>query len=205
VASLSGSKGPSTSTTTLPKGTPTELLDEWASCMRTNGYPNLADPTIDSGGAIHITITNATNPSSNPTQNSCSPYLNGASKALGGGGAGGPKVSPAKLLAFSKCMRAHGISDFPDPSPGGGISIHTQPGSDLNPNDPAFQTAQKACAKATGTNAFNPSAPHPGAIQVSETNGPGPGPAGNPGQSNGVTSGGGGGANSQSVTGGSGG
>jgi hypothetical protein len=50
------------------------------------------------------------------------------------------------MLAFSACMRAHGIKDFPDPN-GGGIRLSGTPGSDLNPNNPQFQTAQAACQK----------------------------------------------------------
>jgi hypothetical protein len=42
-------------------------------------------------------------------------------------------------------MRAHGISDFPDPTSGGNLSIHIQPGSDLNPHDPHYIAAQSAC------------------------------------------------------------
>ena len=46
-------------------------------------------------------------------------------------------------------MRSHGISGFPDPQSvaGGGIriSLHSTPGSNLNPNNPQFQAAQKAC------------------------------------------------------------
>ena len=48
----------------------------------------------------------------------------------------------------SQCMRDHGIKDFPDPSSSGGrisMSINGSAGSDLNPNDPLFQAAQKAC------------------------------------------------------------
>jgi hypothetical protein len=49
-------------------------------------------------------------------------------------------------LKFSQCMRAHGLSDFPDPSSTGAIQIGG-PGSGLNPQSPSFQAAQKACAK----------------------------------------------------------
>ncbi len=50
------------------------------------------------------------------------------------------------MLAFSACMRAHGLKDFPDPS-NGGIQLHSGPGSDLDPNNPIFQKAQPACQK----------------------------------------------------------
>jgi hypothetical protein len=53
-------------------------------------------------------------------------------------------------LEFSQCIRAHGVTDFPDPGPGGGITFN---GSDVNISSPAFQAAQRACQKyfAAGT------------------------------------------------------
>ena len=53
-----------------------------------------------------------------------------------------------RALKFSQCMRAHGISDFPDPGSGGGIQItNNGPRSDLNPGDPTFVSAQDSCQK----------------------------------------------------------
>ena len=51
-----------------------------------------------------------------------------------------------QLLAFSKCMREHGI-DYPDPKfDGGAVSVSLGgPGSKVDPSSPAFQDAQKAC------------------------------------------------------------
>jgi hypothetical protein len=56
----------------------------------------------------------------------------------------------AKMLAYTDCMRSHGIADFPDPTPGpngqgGGFSIRGGPGSDLDPNSPRFEAANRAC------------------------------------------------------------
>ena len=65
VASLSGSNSNNhggSPTTTLPKGNPTQLLDQWASCMRTHGDPNQVDPTIDANKVIHITFPPNANP-----------------------------------------------------------------------------------------------------------------------------------------------
>ncbi len=45
-------------------------------------------------------------------------------------------------------MRAHGVPNFPDPGPGGGINIGS--GSGINPASPAFQDAQKACGGGPG-------------------------------------------------------
>ena len=66
-----------------------------------------------------------------------------AKTGTGAGPAGGSARHSA--LAFSRCMRAHGISDFPDPSSQGGIALSPKPGGDLDPNNPRFQAANRAC------------------------------------------------------------
>ena len=49
-----------------------------------------------------------------------------------------------RALAMAKCIRAHGVPNYPDPQQsGGGISIGS--GSGFNPNSPAFQAAVTAC------------------------------------------------------------
>jgi hypothetical protein len=59
--------------------------------------------------------------------------------------AAGPGPSgPSPALEVSKCMRAHGVLNFPDPDRNGGINIG---GTGLNPRAPAFQAAQRDCQK----------------------------------------------------------
>ena len=49
-------------------------------------------------------------------------------------------------IKFADCMRSHGVQNFPDaPSGGGGIQIPANSG--INPQSPAFQTAQNQCMK----------------------------------------------------------
>ncbi|HTC69416.1 MAG TPA: hypothetical protein VK662_07605 [Acidothermaceae bacterium] len=55
-----------------------------------------------------------------------------------------PQKGQAGLLAYSQCMRSHGVPDFPDPV-GNGLQVRVSPGSDLDPNAPQMQAAQKAC------------------------------------------------------------
>ena len=54
-------------------------------------------------------------------------------------------ATKSDFLKFASCMRSHGVPNFPDPSPGGGIQI--SPGSGLDPASPAFQSAQNECKK----------------------------------------------------------
>jgi len=55
----------------------------------------------------------------------------------------------AQAVAYGRCMRSHGVPDFPDPTPsqGGGVAfqINGGSGSDLNHNNPRFKAADHAC------------------------------------------------------------
>ena len=54
----------------------------------------------------------------------------------------------AQGLAYSQCMRNHGMPNFPDPipTPSGGYGFHMPRGSNgINPQSPAYVAAQEAC------------------------------------------------------------
>jgi len=60
--------------------------------------------------------------------------------------AGHAARSASSSLAFSACMRSHGVHNFPDPSAGSnGQQVTIQQGSGIDPNSPAFQAAQRSC------------------------------------------------------------
>jgi hypothetical protein len=67
-------------------------------------------------------------------------------------GAGTP---PA--LAFSRCMRANGVPNFPDPTPNGNLQLHPGPGA-IDPLSPAFNGALSKCQKLHPL----PGVPYPG-------------------------------------------
>jgi hypothetical protein len=49
-----------------------------------------------------------------------------------------------QAIATARCMRSHGLPNFPDPTfAGGNQQLNLPPG--LNPNSPAVQRASKAC------------------------------------------------------------
>jgi hypothetical protein len=47
------------------------------------------------------------------------------------------------LLAFSACIRAHGVANFPDPQSGGGFARSAL--DTVDENSPQFQSADKSC------------------------------------------------------------
>lgn len=87
----------------------------FAKCMRSRGVSGFPDP--GTGGAISLTPDSGFDlaaPAFHAAQQSCQHLL------PGGGSLSGPPNPQAKaqMLKMSKCMRAHGISGFPDPHSG---------------------------------------------------------------------------------------
>jgi hypothetical protein len=116
---------------------PTYSPATYSACMRRNGVPKFPDP--DSEGRLDLR---------NVGLDPDSPPLEAAEKACEKFSA--PALSPAEQAAFqgqalkySACMREHGLSNFPDPQPGGDFVI----GRTVDANSPRFKDAAKACEK----------------------------------------------------------
>lgn len=62
-------------------------------------------------------------------------------------------------LAYSRCMRAHGVPGFPDPEPGGGFVFPA--GSGVDPSSPAFARARAKCRKLMPVGLTPGTATHP--------------------------------------------
>jgi hypothetical protein len=126
-------------------------------CMRSHGVANFPDPN---GGQIQIQVQRTPNstsvngvevngPAFRSAMTACRSYLpNGGHPS-----AAQTAKAKAQALAMSRCMRSHGVPNFPDPQfhsgPGGGVGVQIN-GSGVNPNSPAFQSAQKACGSIFG-------------------------------------------------------
>jgi len=116
---------------------------KFSACMRKHGEPNFPDP--NGQGVVQFGSADGIDPASSTFQKARST----CQKLLPNGGRPTPQQQAQQqqqLLAFAACMRAHGIKDFPDPS-NGGLTIRVNPSSDLDPNNPLFQRAQKACRR----------------------------------------------------------
>lgn len=56
----------------------------------------------------------------------------------------GSRTANSQAVAFSRCMRAHGVPDFPDPASRGGVPKVTP--QQVGVSDYRFRAAQTACA-----------------------------------------------------------
>ena len=143
--------GPGTGATNVTAGDPTRDL-EFSRCMRAHGVSNFPDPTAN-GLQIGPGI-DAKSPAFRSAQQACTQFLPNK---------GVPPATPAKYrsaaLAFSRCMRSHGVSGFPDPaltSPRNAGRILALRGmvfvidsSNIDPKSPAFRQAAAACGVST--------------------------------------------------------
>jgi hypothetical protein len=152
VANL-GSTSANTSTGTAApgaRGTPAAFFSqalEFSQCMRSHGVPDFPDPQ-QHGHGISLTIHNQPGSDLDPkapqfqaAQRSCRAYA----PAPPSGGAPNPHLQQ-QALAFSQCMRSHGVPNFPDPKVSGNAVQLGGPGKQgIDPSSPRFQAAQKAC------------------------------------------------------------
>jgi hypothetical protein len=172
VASLGKSSGDSSlRTPNVPAGSPTQLLDEWASCMRSHGDPGQIDPTVNANKVIQITLgAGYAGQGLRGESGACGTFLTAAQTALDGGTPPGSS-SEATGLKFARCMRANGVPDYPDPT-GASETVHATSGSDLDPASPTFQAASTLCANKTGYQSkFSTGAPQPGSININMAGG----------------------------------
>jgi hypothetical protein len=132
------------------KRNPAALLDQWATCMRSHGDPNQADPTIDVHGVINIYMSGVSPQVSSQVRGgmgaqtgSCSQYLTAAQRLLRAANPVPPAPDKAELLTYAACMRANGVPNYPDPT---GEKANFN-GTGIDANSPAFQRANDVCAK----------------------------------------------------------
>jgi hypothetical protein len=123
---------------------------QFAHCMRSHGVPNFPDPVgghLDlqvqkTPGGTQVNGVQVNGPAFQSAMQTCHAYLpNG----------GTPSASQsarvrATAIKFARCMRSHGVPNFPDPQVvSGHMTMQFSPGSGIDPNSPAFQSAQQAC------------------------------------------------------------
>jgi hypothetical protein len=123
-------------------------LVEYATCMRSHGVLNFPDPAsfgspdgikAAKGQMVQVSRSEASSPTFQAAQRACAEYY------------GPPTTSPPpvsaqemrKLLAVSRCMRAHGVTSFPDPNPTTG---ELNAPASIDRSSPLVVAALRACS-----------------------------------------------------------
>jgi hypothetical protein len=124
-----------------------EAMLAFAKCMRDEGI-DMPDPQFDGGRVMQRGPDERVAPEKmREAEASCRKHMEDVEP---------PELSPEQqeemkkaALAHAQCMREHGLENFPDPTfdEDGGAQIRIGPGTGLDPEDPDFQAAEKACRK----------------------------------------------------------
>lgn len=123
----------------------------FADCMRQHGVGSFPDPQVTTTGA-QTSIRQVA-----PQGVVSSPAFKGAQKACAhlqpgpGSGPGHSGGGPGKqvLLAFARCLRAHGLDSFPDPNAQGQITAQMISAAGVDIHAPGFLTTARGCLGVT--------------------------------------------------------
>jgi hypothetical protein len=146
-----GCGGGSTTTSAASGGGPAELTQQqevsidvaYAGCLNKHGVQVEA---VRTGGLAWMTgpgVPARNSPQDLNAQRDCKSVL------PKGGLPRGPTQAQTEenlliMLRYAKCIRAHGVPNFPDPT---SLGLRISPSSGINLNSPAFLTAEKRCAR----------------------------------------------------------
>jgi hypothetical protein len=121
----------------------------YSRCMRSHGVPDFPDPQHNASGT-GISVSGG---GGNQGVDTSSPEYQSASSACrhllpNGGAATSQQANQGQLnalLNFSRCMRSHGVPNFPDPVVINGSITWNINGNSLDLRSPQAQAAQRAC------------------------------------------------------------
>jgi hypothetical protein len=146
-ATASGDGSSSSSSSGIDAKTKQAELN-FAKCMRQHGI-DFPDPQFGEGGRVTQKVTaKGTSPEEmKAAEQACQHFRKDVKP---------PQMSEeqkqqnkSQALAYSRCMREHGVEGFPDPqfSEDGGAQLKIGPDNGVNPNSPSFKAAEKACQR----------------------------------------------------------
>jgi hypothetical protein len=123
--------------------------------MRANGVSGFPDPIPGPNGAVGLPLTeNADGSLTAEGKSFAGPVLQSAEKTCREylPGAAGPAPAPTaaqlkQALTFARCMRAHGVPNFPDPDAAGVYNPAT-----ISVQAPAFRSAARRCGAGSSGN-----------------------------------------------------
>jgi hypothetical protein len=136
--SATGGAGAAT-TTTSGRQDAAAVWRELVRCARANGMPNLPDPQIDSNG--RASFPNGTPDPPASVRRACQSIYDRLPPSARGEQARPPADMQA-LLRYARCMREHGVTDFPDPDAEGNFR---KPAGSAGPDTSGFERAMRAC------------------------------------------------------------
>jgi hypothetical protein len=136
----------------------------FARCMRARGVPNFPDPQPGDGLLFSVNGLARSSPAFEAAQAKCRPLLPSGGPPAPGSNTHPSAATLSKLVRIARCMRQHGVPDFPDPRTS--VPLHPFPSgegvitdydgaillfpSTLNIASPAYTRATAECGTLAG-------------------------------------------------------
>jgi hypothetical protein len=145
-----GSTSPTTTSGSSSAQNPGADAFAFSRCMRAHGVSGFPNPVVKT------TANSASVSQVAPASLASSPHFKSASRACAhfeaagqesGPRSGGP--SKSVLLAFARCLRAHGVAKFPDPDARGQLSAATLSAAGVDVHTQQFFDAGRSCVGVT--------------------------------------------------------
>jgi len=148
-----GGSGKSPTTGATLSQNPVQAAFRFSACMRNHGVTNFPDPQVINHDGEHGVRIQAVGPKGSPHFATAQKACQGILPAPSGNGpqeTGQQKRTRlADALSFAKCMRSHGLTDFPDPTAQGDLSVEMVQAQGIDVHSPAFLRVVQACLPAS--------------------------------------------------------
>jgi hypothetical protein len=122
----------------------------YARCMRFHGVANFPDPASSGGDdkqAVASALQRVSTSEAETAQTACI-HVNDGTPGTGQSPARGQAHTGA-MLAFARCMRRHGLPNFPDPTSQGQLSPQTVTAAGIDLHQPGLLRSGLACTSVT--------------------------------------------------------
>lgn len=125
----------------------TQQALKYAQCMRSHGVTNFADPASGKAQSIGGSGVDTNSPTYQAAASACQKYQPTAGNGVQGGSTSGAQTAQLK---FAKCMRSHGVLNFPEGNGNSGSGPQSLSQYGIDTNSPTFQRANRACSSLLG-------------------------------------------------------
>jgi hypothetical protein len=126
---------------------------KYSRCMRDHGVPSFPDPQVssDHNGQQTLRLVVPASEGRTPQFKSADTACRGILPAPRNGGPTGhsEQARLADDLSFARCMRNHGVENFPDPTAQGQLTLEMVSGAGVDLHAPSVRSAALACVPAS--------------------------------------------------------
>jgi hypothetical protein len=153
VAGCGGTAPKAPASSSAPIKDPKQAAYKFSACMRAHGVSNFPDPVVHQSGnsmsiGIRVDPTITGSPAFKSAQAACQSIMPGPMSPAQQ--AAQEHLKAEHVISFARCMRAHGVTNFPDPDTQGDIRPDRLAAAGVDLHAPNVIASARACVPASG-------------------------------------------------------